>query len=215
MLKNAMELHKTIGAAVVNEDEHYKVHINTVGQVFVYRKSDGVPICIKLTAERYEPYISQPINDTMSTPDSARVQQPEFWQQVAQVADPYAPSNLTSAIIALAKACASDDDGTVTAHGVLARAAGHMQARAATYDEPGGERSMGKAVMAFNAITGRDLDGSEGWLLLQLLKNVRLFTADGYHKDSAEDAAAYTALMAEAKAAEAALDERLANSITH
>lgn len=87
---------------------------------------------------------------------------------------------------------------------LLERAAGHMRDRAATYDKPEGERSMGKTVQAFNAITGRDLSESEGWLLLQLLKDVRLFQRSGYHADSAEDCIAYAALKAEAKAAEAA-----------
>ena len=86
---------------------------------------------------------------------------------------------------------------------LLTRAAQHMQDRAATYDKPGGERSMGKAVQAFNAITGRDLSEPEGWLLLQVLKDVRLFQHPGYHADSAEDCIAYAALKAEAKQSEA------------
>lgn len=86
---------------------------------------------------------------------------------------------------------------------ILNRAAGHMADRAAKYDKPEGERSMGRAVEAFNAITGRDLSESEGWLLLQVLKSVRLFTRPGYHADSAEDGVAYAALVAEAKSVEA------------
>ena len=39
-------------------------------------------------------------------------------------------------------------------------------------------------------------------LLLAVLKNVRLFQRPGYHADSAEDAVAYGALLAEAKARE-------------
>ena len=82
---------------------------------------------------------------------------------------------------------------------LLGRAARHMHDRAATYDTLGGERSMGKAVRAFNAITGRELTEAEGWLLLQVLKDVRLFTRVNYHADSAEDCIAYAALKAEAK----------------
>lgn len=78
----------------------------------------------------------------------------------------------------------------------------HMEDRAQTYDKPEGERSMGATVRAFNAITGRDLSESEGWLLLQILKDVRLFTSPGFHRDSAEDCAAYAALKAEAKSKE-------------
>jgi hypothetical protein len=86
---------------------------------------------------------------------------------------------------------------------LLERAACHMRDRAAQYDKPAGERSMGATVHAFNAVTGRDLRESEGWLLLQLLKNVRLFQHPGYHADSAEDCIAYAALMGESKAREA------------
>jgi hypothetical protein len=84
---------------------------------------------------------------------------------------------------------------------LLGRAAAHMHERAATYDEPEGERSMGKAATAFNAITGHSITESEGWLLLQLLKDVRLFAREAYHADSAEDCIAYAALKAEAKSA--------------
>lgn len=88
-----------------------------------------------------------------------------------------------------------------TAPELMGKAKSHMEARASTYDQPGGERSMGKAVAAFNAITGRSLAESEGWLLFQLLKDVRLFQCPGYHADSAEDCIAYAALKAEAKGA--------------
>lgn len=89
-----------------------------------------------------------------------------------------------------------------SAPALLARAAEHMADRAATYDKPEGERSMGTTVVAFNAITGRDVTEAEGWLLLQLLKDVRLFQRSGYHADSAEDCIAYSALKAEAKSRE-------------
>lgn len=82
---------------------------------------------------------------------------------------------------------------------LLGRAARHMHDRASTYDKPEGERSMGRAVAAFNAITGHTLNESEGWLLLQVLKDVRLFTRETYHADSAEDCIAYAALKAEAR----------------
>ena len=83
---------------------------------------------------------------------------------------------------------------------LLDKAKQHMVDRAKQYDKPEGERSMGKAVDAFNAITGRTLSEPEGWLLLQVLKDVRLFQREGYHADSAEDCIAYAALKAEAKA---------------
>lgn len=90
----------------------------------------------------------------------------------------------------------------VTAASVLTAAAQHMQDRAQTYDRPEGERSMASTVAAFNSITGAGLTEAQGWLFMAVLKQVRIFQRDGYHADSAEDAAAYIALMAEAKAQE-------------
>mgnify|MGYP005610400315 FL=1 len=86
---------------------------------------------------------------------------------------------------------------------LLDAAAGHMRDRAATYDQPTGERSMGRAVQALNAILGRQaLTESEGWLLLQVLKDVRDRQRTTPHRDSLEDAIAYAALKAEARLAE-------------
>ena len=82
---------------------------------------------------------------------------------------------------------------------LLGRAAALMHERGKNYDEPQGERSMGKTVAAFNAITGRDLTESEGWLFMTTLKSVRGFTREEWHQDSFEDLIAYAALMAEAK----------------
>lgn len=85
------------------------------------------------------------------------------------------------------------------AHELLDQARNHMKARAATYDKPKGERSMGATVEAFNAITGRDLRESEGWLLMTLLKLVRSETRDEPHRDSVEDLIAYSGLYGEAR----------------
>ena len=82
---------------------------------------------------------------------------------------------------------------------LLGRAAKHMHDRASTYDKPEGERSMGRAVQAFNAITGHTLTESEGWLFMALLKAVRSETRAEPHQDSLEDLIAYTALYAEAR----------------
>lgn len=60
-----------------------------------------------------------------------------------------------------------------TATDYLRRAADIMDERGKQYDKPEGERSMGKCVAAFNIVTGRDLTEAEGWLLLQILKDVR------------------------------------------
>lgn len=90
-----------------------------------------------------------------------------------------------------------------TAPQLLNKALTHMEARAATYDKPQGERSMGATVAAFNIITGRDLTESEGWLLMQILKDVRDRQRKIPHVDSLEDGIAYSALKAEARIAEA------------
>lgn len=84
---------------------------------------------------------------------------------------------------------------------ILTKAAGHMQDRASTYDKPEGERSMAQTVSIFNLYHDLGLTEAQGWHLLQILKDVRLFTRDGYHADSAEDCVAYAALKAEALAA--------------
>lgn len=88
--------------------------------------------------------------------------------------------------------------GKRTAENFLMQAADLMAERGKQYDQPGGERSMGKAVAALNAVTGRDLTEAEGWLLMSLVKRVRQHSGAGYHQDSAEDAVAYAALEAEA-----------------
>lgn len=84
----------------------------------------------------------------------------------------------------------------------LTKAANLMAERGKQYDKEGEgeqERSMGKAVAAFNVITGQSISEAEGWLLLQILKDVRQWQVpDGYHADSAEDCVAYSALKAEA-----------------
>jgi len=86
-----------------------------------------------------------------------------------------------------------------TAHDILKAAAGHMQDRAATYDKPEGERSMGATVEAFKAVTGHHLTEEQGWLFMTLLKAVRSQQGE-YRADSYEDGAAYFALAGEAAA---------------
>lgn len=90
-----------------------------------------------------------------------------------------------------------------TANQLLNKAATHMEARAAVYDKPEGERSMPQAVAAFNAITGVGITSAQGWLLLTLLKLVRDQSREEPHQDSCEDAVAYAALYGEQRLAEA------------
>jgi hypothetical protein len=86
----------------------------------------------------------------------------------------------------------------VKASEYLAKAAAHMEERGKTYDQPGGERSMAKTVRAFNEITGGRMTEAEGWLFMQILKDVRQWQRREFHGDSAEDCIAYAALKAEA-----------------
>lgn len=87
----------------------------------------------------------------------------------------------------------------MNAHDILSAAARHMEDRAATYDKPKGERSMGATVAAFKAVTGHQLTEEQGWLFMALLKAVRS-QQGAYRSDSYEDGAAYFALAGEAAA---------------
>lgn len=87
-------------------------------------------------------------------------------------------------------------DGS-TAANILRAAIGHMDQRAATYDKPEGERSMGATVDAFLAVTGVHMTEEQGWLFMALLKAVRS-QQGAYRADSYEDGAAYFALAGEA-----------------
>lgn len=89
----------------------------------------------------------------------------------------------------------------MNAHDILEKAAQHMKDRARTYDDPGGERSIGKTVEAFKAVTGIALTEEQGWLFMALLKAVRSQQGD-YRADSYEDGAAYFALAGEAASTE-------------
>jgi len=87
----------------------------------------------------------------------------------------------------------------VTANDILAQAASEMQDRGRTYDAEGGERSMGKTVAAFNALTGVGMTETQGWLFMAMLKAARS-QQGGYRADSFVDGAAYFALMGECAA---------------
>ena len=85
---------------------------------------------------------------------------------------------------------------TSPAANILTAALGHMRDRAATYDKPEGERSMGATVDAFLAVTGVSMTEEQGWLFMALLKAVRS-QQGAYRADSYEDGAAYFALAGE------------------
>lgn len=70
--------------------------------------------------------------------------------------------------------------------------------RGEQYDNPTGERSMSRIVGAFNIITGQNISESEGWLFMQVMKDVRQWqNPNKYHHDSALDGVSYSALKAE------------------
>ena len=73
--------------------------------------------------------------------------------------------------------------------------------RGRQYNRSGEERSMARVVEAFNIITGKQLTEIEGWMFMEVLKNVRYCSnPDTLHYDSALDCAAYAVLKAEAVA---------------
>jgi hypothetical protein len=71
--------------------------------------------------------------------------------------------------------------------------------RGKQYDAKGtGERSFQAAADAFNAVTGRDLKGSDVCLILEMVKLVRQYSSpDRLHEDSVLDKVSYSALWAE------------------
>ena len=92
-----------------------------------------------------------------------------------------------------------DSETPKTAGDFLGAALGHLEDRAATYDSPQGERSMGRTVEAFNAITGHKLSEEQGWLFMSCLKLVR--SQQGKYKfDNYADLTAYASLMGECAA---------------
>ncbi len=80
---------------------------------------------------------------------------------------------------------------------ILIRAAELIERRAAERDLPQ-ERSMARAVDAFNVLTGRCLSEREGWLFMAVLKLSRA-TAGAPIDDDLIDAAAYCALALESE----------------
>ena len=92
-----------------------------------------------------------------------------------------------------------EQEPTMTASDFLGAALNHLGDRASTYDNPTGERSMGRTVEAFNAITGHKLTEEHGWLFMCLLKQVRSQQGK-YKSDNYEDLTAYASLMGECAA---------------
>lgn len=88
------------------------------------------------------------------------------------------------------------DMQNTTAPAVLEAGARHMRDRAATYDKPEGERSMGATVAAFRFVTGVSMTEEQGWLFMALLKADEIAALD---RAMMELAGAGAALVAHAK----------------
>lgn len=82
---------------------------------------------------------------------------------------------------------------------LLKEASAIQTERGQEYDQGSEERNIGKVVKAFNAIHGTNLTESMGWHFMTLLKAVRLFSKEEFHKDSAIDMVSYASLTGEAK----------------
>jgi hypothetical protein len=84
---------------------------------------------------------------------------------------------------------------TRSAPDLLCDAASLIEQRGADRDLPQ-ERSMRRAVSAFNALTGRDLSETQGWLFMVVLKLSRAL-GGRFNQDDLLDCAAYVALALE------------------
>lgn len=87
---------------------------------------------------------------------------------------------------------------SLTAPAILARGAKALLDRAASRDQPDGERSMARAVEMFNAYAGGDrrMSETDGWMFMVFLKAAR--AAQGkVNEDDYVDGAAYFALAGE------------------
>ena len=87
------------------------------------------------------------------------------------------------------------------APGLLRESADLIESRAAERDVEE-ERSMARAIAAFNTLTGNGLAETDGWLLLAILKLARA-TAGKFQPDDLKDCAAYVALALECQLLEA------------
>lgn len=83
-----------------------------------------------------------------------------------------------------------------TANTILQDAQQHLLDRAAVRDQAS-ERSMERAVRAYNAITGHELSERDGWMFMVVLKATRACTTPAGIPDDYEDLVAYGALAGE------------------
>lgn len=87
----------------------------------------------------------------------------------------------------------------MTAIDLLHEAAEVIDQRGSSRDLPA-ERSMRRAVAAFNALSGQTLTETQGWLFMAVLKVSRAL-GGGFNRDDLLDGAAYMALALECELA--------------
>lgn len=95
---------------------------------------------------------------------------------------------------------------------LLIEAADAIGQRAEQRDQPDGERSMRRAVAAFNAMYDTRLTEVQGWQFMALLKMARAH-GGRHHRDDYVDQAAYAALAGEC-ALGGQLDATVARALT-
>ena len=83
---------------------------------------------------------------------------------------------------------------------LLIDAADTITARGKQRDTPRGERSMGRAVKAFNAMFGTALTEPQGWQFMAILKMARASAGGPVRIDDYIDQAGYAALAGECAA---------------
>ena len=89
------------------------------------------------------------------------------------------------------------------ADSLLSKARAEITRHEIDRDTKGGERSMSRAVSAYNSLTGGHLTESDGNLLMCCLKLARITSPGNTEDDSYIDLAAYVALYGEAAVREA------------
>lgn len=84
-----------------------------------------------------------------------------------------------------------------SAPGILTEAITTLAQRGKERDQKQ-ERSMGRIVRTFNALTGHDITEADGWAFMVCLKLARYYNGKKKQRDSFVDGAAYFGLMGEA-----------------
>lgn len=114
--------------------------------------------------------------------------------QVRTGMPPEALEKLSEGLLAMRERAATPQ-GPPTAADILGTGVQILSERGKQRDTPQGERTMRRAVMAFNHLFGKDLTVEEGWKFMAVLKLAR--TKDSAVEDDFVDGANYFALAGE------------------